>query len=576
MVLKSVLRPSRFGFGNKQVACESSLNRSDNAKDADTSCVASSHKEHGEKDASDYNGSHSHAGRGGDDVQLKRKPSSSRRVRGLWNERDSCSYFAQLQVEIISDGIFSFLTLEERVMSAMTCRRFAYCSQQPGCWAGMDATSYVERLYHAHLARASNELAERKGCGTSSTSRSNKSPQQLAKERTSAALIALITGHKNDIERLVVRNIDHRLTSDVAAMGIGACLAVGRLHEIELTDYVELTDASISVMFLSRFCGSDDSTQTIRSRTVTIPPQSSLAANTRHGGGRKIVSISPRFKLLEAKQNTLPPRRPLSTLSLERCPLLTDKAFRLIGANCSDLLKLSLCGCEGITDSGLLALSPMIKCLSHEEARSSSSPNCSNTDIFMPRPETDTSTTHPMLTPPASPKAFGRCMSAPSKPASSSLSSLFETSSPSSVVVASSLPSSPSFLSIFDEGREDHSSSTPACRPKNTDSNTSVQTTTSLSLIRPKEVQRGIDEKQKRCLSSLDFAHTSISAEGVIALFSSDGDTIATSVPIDELVLSITNGSEPSLKTVSKLRSLMRRPSALNLVLSAGAEAEDR
>ena len=232
MVLKSVLRPSRFGFGNKQVACESSLNSSDNAKDADTSCVASSHKEHGEKDAGDYNGSQSHAGRGGDDVTLKRKPSSSRRVRGLWNERDSCSYFAQLQVEIISDGVFSFLTLEERVMSAMTCRRFAYCSQQPGCWAGVDATSYVERLYHAHLARASNELAKRRGCGISSTtSRSNKSPEQLAKEQTSAALVALITVHKNDIERLVVRNIDHRLSSDVAAMGIGACLAVGRLHE---------------------------------------------------------------------------------------------------------------------------------------------------------------------------------------------------------------------------------------------------------------------------------------------------------------------------------------------------------
>ena len=574
-MLKSVLRPSRFGFGNKQVACESSLNSSDNAKDADTSCATSSHKEHGEKDAGDYNGSRYHAGRGGDDVQLKRKPSSSRRVRGLWNERDSCSYFAQLQAEIISDGIFSFLTLEERVMSAMTCRRFAYCSQQPGCWAGMDATSYVERLYHTHLARASNESAERKGCGTSSTSRSNKSPQQFAKERTSAALIALITGHKNDIERLVVRNIDHRLTSDVAAMGIGACLAVGRLHEIELTDYVELTDASISVMFLSRFCGSDDSTQTIRSHTVTIPPQGSLAADTLHRGGRKIVSISPRFKLLEARQTTLPPRRPLSTLRLERCPLLTDKAFRLIGANCSDLLKLSLRGCEGITDSGLLALSPMIKCLSHE-ARSSSSPGCSNTGTSMPSCDTVTSTTHPMLTPPTSPKAFGRCMSAPSKPASSSLSNLFETSSPSSVVVASSLPSSPSFLSIFDEGREDHSSSTPACRPKNTDSDTSAQTTASLSLIRPKEVQRGIDEKQKRCLSSLDLAHTSISAEGVIALFSSDGDTIPSSVSIEELVLSIPDGSEPSLKTVSKLRSLMRRPSALNLVISAGAEAEDR
>ena len=575
MVLKSVLRPSRFGFGNKQVACESSLNSSDNAKDADTSCATSSHKEHGEKDAGDYNGSHSHAGRGGDDVQLKRKPSSSRRVRGLWNERDSCSYFAQLQVEIISDGIFSFLTLEERVMSAVTCRRFAYCSQQPGCWAGVDATSYVERLYHAHLVRAANdELAERKG-GTSKTSRSTKSPQHLAKELTSAALIALITSHKNDIERLVVRNIEHRLSSDVAAMGIGACLAVGRLHEIELTDYLELTDASISVMFLSRFCGSDDSTQTIRSRTVTIPSQSSLATNTRHRGGKKIVSISPRFKLLEARQSTLPPRRPLSTLRLERCPLLTDEAFRLIGANCSNLLKLSLRGCEGITDSGLLALSPMIKCLSHE-ARSCTTPDCSNTATSIPSSDAVTSTTHSMLTPPTSPKAFGRCMSAPSKPASSSLSNLFETSSPSSVVVASSLPSSPSFLSIFDEGREDHSSTTPACRPSNTDSDTSVQTTASLPLIRPQEVQREIDKKQKRYLSSLDLAHTTISAEGVIALFSSDGDTIPSSVSIDELVLSIPYGSESSSKTVSKLRSLLRRPSALNLVISAGAEAGDR
>ena len=94
--------------------------------------------------------------------------------------------------------------------------------------------------------------------------------------------------------------------------------------------------------------------------------------------------------------------------------------------------------------------------------------------------------------------------------------------------------------------------------------------------MRSQEVQRGIDKKKKRYLSSLDLAHTTISAEGVIALFLSDGDTIPSSVSIEELVLSIPDGSEPSLKTVSKLRSLMRRRSALNLVISAGAEAEDR
>ena len=572
MVLKSVLRPSRFGFGNKQNACKSYLNRNDNARGG-TSCVTSSQEAHAEKDADGYNGSYSHVGHEGDDAQLKRKPSSSRRVRGLWNERDSCSYFAQLQAEIISDGIFSFLTLEERVMSAMTCRRFAYCSQQPGCWAGVDATSYVKTLYNAHLAHALNDAAERKDSGTSTTSSRSKSPRQLAKERTSAALIALITGHKNNIERLAVRNIHHRLSSDVAAMGIGACLLVGRLHEIELTDYLELTDASISVMFLSRFCGSDDSTQTIRSRTVSIPAQGRLTANTSRKGGRKIVSISPRFKLLEAKQNTLPPRRSLSILRLERCPLLTDKAFRLIGANCSDLLKLSLRGCEGITDSGLLALSPMIKCLSHE-ARSPSSPGYSNT--FMPSSHTVTSATHPMLTPPTSPMTFGRCMSAPSKPAISSLPSLFETSSPSSVVVSSSLPSSPSFLSIFDQGREDHPPTTPACRPSNTYSGISAQKAALLPLIRPKEVQREVDEKQKRYLTSLDLAHTSTSAEGVIALFASDSSAMLASVSLDELILSAADCSEPSPKSVLKLRSLLQKPSALNVVICAGTKGEDR
>ena len=99
VVLKSVLRPSRFGFGNRstQIACESSLN-SDNANFG-TSCVTSSQKEHDEKDADGYNGSHPHAGREGGNgdseltspcrtkkLQLQRKPSSSRRVRGLWNE----------------------------------------------------------------------------------------------------------------------------------------------------------------------------------------------------------------------------------------------------------------------------------------------------------------------------------------------------------------------------------------------------------------------------------------------------------------------------------------------------------
>ena len=438
VVLKSVLRPSRFGFGNTQVACE--------ALYFGTSCVTSSQKEHDEKD----NGSHPHAGREGGDgdseptsprrtkkLQLQIKPSSSRRVRGLWT-RDSCSYFAQLQVEIISDGIFSFLALEERVMSAMTCRRFAYCSQQPGCWTGVDATSYVKRLFDAHLEHASIESAERKGSG-----RKSKSPPQLAKERTSAALIALITGHKNDIARLAIRNIDHRLSSDVAAMGVGACLAVGRLSEIELTDYLELTDASISVMFLSRFYGSDDSTQTIRSRTVNIPTHGRSATNTRNKGGRKLVSISPRFKLLP---QLLPPRRPLSTLRLERCPLLTDKAVRLIGTNCPDLLKLNLRGCGGITDSGLLALSPMINC----STCTTKPPDCSNTS--MPNSETTstaTDTKHPTLTPPTSPMSLGRCMSAPNKPTSNSLSSLFETSSPSSVAIASSLPSPPSFYVHF-------------------------------------------------------------------------------------------------------------------------------
>jgi hypothetical protein len=534
--LKSVLRPSRFGFQNKQVAvCESSLT-GDDAKDG-TSCAPLSREYNKQKDVG-YNDSRAHAdceGVGRKRLQPQRRTLSSRMVRGLWDdERDCCcSFFAQLQVEIISEGIFSFLTLEERVMSAMTCRRFAYCSQQPGCWVGVDATSYVTRLYHVHLTRASNELAARNGSGSATAcSSSSKSPQELAKERTSAALIAMIAGHKNDIERLVVRDIDHRLSSDVAAMGIGACWG---LTMVELSDYLELTDASISALFLSRFCGGDDSTQTIRSRRLTIPPQRCLATKASLNGGRKIVSISPRFKLRE-RENTMPPRRQLSILRLERCPLLTDKVIRLIGTNCSGLSTLSLRGCKRITDSGLLPLSPMISCS--------------------------------IQSPPASPITLGRSISTPNKVTGNSLSSLSDRSSPSSVAMASSPPPSPSFLSIFDRGIEDLPS-TRSCRLSASDtSDTFVEKTVPSTLISPKEIHCDDTVKYKRCLSSLDLAYTGVSAKGITALFSSGGDNISMSNLLDELSLSSANDdSKTNLNSVAKLRTLLRKPDALNFLV---------
>jgi len=559
--LKSILRPSRFGFRGKQVACESSW-VSDNAN-CGTSHASSSPDD--DKDASECYSRHADRKGGGEPEKkfLQRQPSSSRRVRGLWNDRHSCSAFAQLQAEIISDRIFAFLTLEDRVMSALTCRRFAYCCQQPGCWAtNVDATSYVKRLYDMHLMRASNELAS----SNSSDASRSISPQQLAKERTSAALIALITGHNNDIERLVIRNIDHRLSSDVAAMGIGACLAAGRLIEVTLTEYLELTDVTVSVMFLSRFCGGDDSTQTIRPRKVAIPTQQSLATNTRHTGGAKIVSISPRFKLVE-KENASPPRRPIADLRLEKCPLLTDKVIRLIASNCSGLSRLSLRECRGITDSGVLALLPMIN-RSIKSSHSQASPLSSDRiDPFVPSPATSAVPQNqtPMLTPPASPMTLGRSMSDPKKPTSNSLSSIFESSSPSSVAVASSLPSLLSFLSIFDQNQSGDQPSTHTYRPI-TRSGITVQKASSLPRILPKEAQCDGKDAQKRYLTSLDLAYTGVSIEGIIKPCSSDnGDSML--VSIDELILSSVGDSKMSPKRVKKLRSLLMKPTSLNILV---------
>ena len=127
------------------------------------------------------------------------------------------------QRDQILEGIFSFLSLEDRVWAAaLTCRRFAFCSNLPGCWRDVDATGFVQRFYDSSLKRA---LVG--------------SPDRIAKEsaekETSKALIHILSRHKNAIESLSIQNIRDKLSADVAVMGIGPCLTSGKLQNLRFT-----------------------------------------------------------------------------------------------------------------------------------------------------------------------------------------------------------------------------------------------------------------------------------------------------------------------------------------------------
>ena len=489
-------------------------------------------------------------------------PVSSRRVRGLWNDRTDCiaCRFSQFHDEIIADHIFNYLTLEDLLSAAMSCRRFAYCANQPSCWRHVDATDYVGRLYGMYLKESSSSSPSSSSslCDTTDDHQTLTTAAKLAKNKTSTALIAKLARHKNDIESLTIRNIDNKLSADVAVMGIGACFSTGRLCELILTSYAELTDSLVNIMFLSRSV--TDATHTIRSMNMnaftSVPTQRKLDSG-------EIVSISPRFRLsnkivsgLNAKALT---QGSPTILRLENCRLLTDAVVRMIVVNCPDISTLSLRGCSNITDSGILALAPLLKLapsLSRDEGEVTSSDEGSA-----------------VITPPSSPvKPDNAVPSTPLRPTTSSLSSLFQVPSPASVAtsLSSSLPS-PSFMSVFN----DPAASKPPPPTPGEDvalfMPAPVKKTASLPLmfqhrdhVPPVGLrqQHGLhtQQKQSRRLCSLDLAHTGVTMNGIAGMCR--GDMLA----MEEMIVSVEDDSAAFLLR-DTLEGLLSSSQALNIIV---------
>ena len=70
------------------------------------------------------------------------------RVHGLWSEDKAMNPFALLHDSLLLEILASFLNLEDLCRCQGVSQRFATLSQRDEAWQRIDATSFVQSLYH--------------------------------------------------------------------------------------------------------------------------------------------------------------------------------------------------------------------------------------------------------------------------------------------------------------------------------------------------------------------------------------------------------------------------------------------
>eukprot|EP00980_Cylindrotheca_fusiformis_P004323 scaffold921_cov126-Cylindrotheca_fusiformis.AAC.2 len=224
--------------------------------------------------------------------------SSARRVRGIWSPKSPSypippNFFEQLRDETILN-IFSFLMSNpsDLLSISQVGLRFNYIIKtSKQLWKRIDATDFVEDLYE----------------------RFNQSSVQ-----TTRALGRLLLNYRP--ESVSIHNIGGKLSADESFLPPGG----GRLKELTLTHFDELTDTHLHVMLL-------------------------------------LLALSPQQQMTTANKKIEKTSTSLVKLSLEHCPRLTNATIRSISSSicCSSLQSLSLQGSSQVSD--VLPLAPLFR-----------------------------------------------------------------------------------------------------------------------------------------------------------------------------------------------------------------------
>ena len=234
----------------------------------------------------------------------KCNPQSERKVRGLWNSHCSC-LFSKLHNDILIDVIFTYLPIEDLISIQSVCKRWKYCAEQPHLWKELDATSLI-----------------------SPTTQKQHQQQQI--KQNEARIKWCLAKHQDHINSFTIKNIQHSLSPDIAAVDIGTCLVNNRsFTSLYLSSYASLKDTHVKYML---------QTHQFKNPTKT----STMVQRSRY------------LKNPDFNNNII-------VLRLEQCPLLTNDIFDVIKSHCTHIESISLRGCRNITDEGILAIEEIME-----------------------------------------------------------------------------------------------------------------------------------------------------------------------------------------------------------------------
>lgn len=157
------------------------------------------------------------------------KPTTERRVRGLWNDSPQAdSYFSKLREETVS-RIFGFLNLADLLRAGMVAPRYhSIVQNHKTLWNRIDATEFVHTA-HTNFLLQTNSL-------------------DLAQKLTGEALEKALDSRSP--KSLIIRDIHRRLSPDSYLPTLTS------LRELCLTHYEDITDTHVHVLLLMTQSGS--------------------------------------------------------------------------------------------------------------------------------------------------------------------------------------------------------------------------------------------------------------------------------------------------------------------------------
>ena len=220
------------------------------------------------------------------------------RVHGLWSEDKATNPFALLHDSLLLEILASFLNLEDLCRCQGVSQRFATLSQRDEAWQRIDATSFVQSLYH---------FFKRKHHGN---------PAEATAD-------------------LLVKKWQTKVPVSIRIDRIGQCLDAHsfslpsnttRLQSLRLSNFENLTDTHVHVLLLS-------------AKTTPCALHHPAAPGPTSQNLKRIN-----------RRSTMTQPWPLRNLVLEKCPRMTNASLRSIASMCHQLQELDVSGCPLVND----------------------------------------------------------------------------------------------------------------------------------------------------------------------------------------------------------------------------------